>query len=120
MFRTRREPPLAADALDDLIDKEKFAFVSRNLERCGYLKVIREDDATDGAVVLTVSFTLDGTRRWHSAEAVIDPRRAQAVDVANAFQRLEDGIGAARIARLFGPSRSAVASAGSDHQHGFP
>lgn len=120
MFRTRREPPLTANALDELIDKEKFAFVARNLERCGYLKVIRETDETDGALLLTVSFTLDGTRRWHSADAVIDPRRAQAVDVVNAFQRLEDGIGAARIARLFGPAGGPVIGAGPGHQHGFP
>lgn len=119
MFRKRRDPPLAADALDDLIEHEKFAFVSRNLERCCYLKVSREVDEVDGALLLTVSFTLDGTRRWHSAEAIIEPSRAQPQDVTNAFQRLEDGIGAAHIARLFGPTGQMAAS-GAGGQHRSP
>lgn len=120
MFRTKNHS-LPAELLEALIEEEKFAFVSRNLERCGYLRVIRETDETDGAMVLTVSFTLDGTRKWHSVDAVIDPAQAQAQDVKDAFRRLEDGIGAARIARLFGPvPRPVVDVAASGSGAEFP
>lgn len=103
MLRYQRVIPLSADALVDAIERGKSQFVSAHLEQCGYLRVVVTLDTDERQAVMSASFTLDGTRRWHKVETALDLDRSGPEDVDSAFRRLADGIGAARIAELFKP-----------------
>ena len=102
-MRQHRAIPLDEGDLASTLVREKTRFVAANIERCGYLKVLITPEPADKTVVLTASFTLDGTRRWHRVETSVDAERSGEDDVKAAFRRLADGIGAARIAGLFSP-----------------
>lgn len=102
-MRQHRATPLDDEDLASALVREKSRFVAANIERCGYLKVLITPEPADKSVVITASFTLDGTRRWHKVETAIDAERSGEEDVKAAFRRLADGIGAARIAGLFKP-----------------
>lgn len=98
-----REATPEGDDLAAILVREKSRFVAANIERCGDLKVLIATEPADRSVILTASFTLAGTRHWHKVVTAIDAERSTAADVASAFRRLADGIGAARIAALFKP-----------------
>lgn len=102
------EPPVGGD-LTSALEREKHRFLSRNLERCGYLRVVVEPASSGNRLVLAASFTLDAARRWHRVEALLPPPDDAASEprIAEAFGQLDDGIGAARIAQLFAPLSAA-------------
>ena len=102
-MRQHRDASLEGDDLAAILVREKSRFVAANIERCGDLKVLIATEPADKSVILTASFTLAGTRRWHKVVTAIDAERSVAADVVAAFRRLADGIGAARIADLFKP-----------------
>lgn len=92
-----------------LLDTAKRHFISRHMDRCGYLRV---DVADRGEVVhLLVRFTLDKARTWHRAEAEISleslAETGLGARVAAAFSMLDDGIETARLAHLFKPMTAA-------------
>ena len=94
------------------LEREKSRFLARNLDRCGYLRVQFEADHEDEQLVIAVSFTLDAARHWHRVEAVLQTGGTAGSDEAEprileVFNRLDDGIGAARIAQLFRPKSEA-------------
>lgn len=101
-------PPVGGD-LTTALEREKHRFLSRNLERCGYLRVVVEPSVSGNRLVLAASFTLDAARRWHRVEAPLSPAGEAASEprIAEAFGQLDDGIGAARIAQLFAPLTAA-------------
>jgi len=88
------------------LQREKSLFMSRNAERCGQLLVRFGSVADD--LQITVAFTLDASRQWQRVEASVpdrELRREGGPDrgLIAAFDQLDDGISAARIARLFAP-----------------
>ncbi|MBK8083463.1 MAG: hypothetical protein IPK28_06260 [Devosia sp.] len=85
--------------------RHKSRFLSRNFERCGYLRVDIRQAPTGDRLVFAASFTLDAVRRWHRVESALNLPLSDDVEEAFAalFERLEDGIGTARIAQLFAP-----------------
>lgn len=102
-----------ASALDrhtsSALEREKSLFISRNADRCGHLLVRYAPPDRKHGLVITASFTLDEVRNWHQIEVVVplkDLRReAGGPDrsLITAFGELDEGISAARIARLFAP-----------------
>jgi len=97
-------------AWQPVLEHEKMLFMQRNASLCGHVLVRVE--ATADLLTVKVSFTLDEVRIWHSAEAEIErdeldretgPHRAMIA----AFGELDEAIGMARLARLFGPASMA-------------
>ena len=101
-------PPVGGD-ITNVLEREKSRFLSRNLDRCGYLRVVVEPEVSGDRLVIAASFTLDAARRWHRVEAVLAlaSEAGSGPRIAEAFDQLDDGIGAARIAQLFAPLTAA-------------
>lgn len=97
----------AATALDTAYEQAKHLFLQRNYTYCAYLQVHMLRDEDDD-VLLVANFALGPSRDWRTIETRIDSRRLRdpervTAEFELAFHRLDDAIGAARIARLFGP-----------------
>lgn len=93
-------------------EREKHSFLTRNAEQCPYLLVQLQPDLERKRLTLIASFALSLDRDWHQVEThvLISALEAEAGPeprFAEAFARLDDGIGAARIARLFSPRTTA-------------
>ena len=90
------------------IEREKSLFLARNADRCSHLLVRLEAGSVPDQLVIRAAFTLDEVRTWHQVEAVV-PLRELTMEAGPdrgliaAFGQLDDGISAARIARLFAP-----------------
>lgn len=97
-------PPFDTDTASAFA-RHKSRFLSRNLDRCGYLRVDMRPAPNGDRLVFAASFTLDAVRRWHKVESAVDLPLSDDVEGAFAalFEQLEDGIGTARIAQLFAP-----------------
>ncbi len=97
-------PPFDRDTASAFA-RHKSRFLSRNLDRCGYLRVDVRSAPSGNRLVFAASFTLDAVRRWHQVESAVDLPLSDDVEGAFTalFERLEDGIGTARIAQLFAP-----------------
>lgn len=98
--------PIPGGELNDALEAAKSRFLARNLDRCGYLRVVLEPADADDRVVIAATFTLDTVRHWHRVEAFIEgPQPDGDLDrsVSRVFETLEDGISTARIAHLFAP-----------------
>ncbi|MDB5539021.1 MAG: hypothetical protein JWQ89_748, partial [Devosia sp.] len=83
-------------------------FIARNADRCSHLLIRVAPEEADDGLLITAAFTLDEMRTWHQVEAVVplaELRREDGPDrsLMTAFGELDDGISAARIARLFAP-----------------
>jgi hypothetical protein len=91
-----------------IIDREKALFLNRNADRCSHLLVRLEPGERPEILVIRAAFTLDEAREWHQAEARVQLRDLETEAgpdraLIAAFGQLDDGISAARIARLFAP-----------------
>lgn len=89
-------------------ERQKHAFLARNAAQCPYLLVQLQPDLPDRRLTVIASFTFSLARNWQQVETHIPLASLQAEigpepRFVEAFARLDDGIGAARIARLFSP-----------------
>lgn len=95
--------------LEVLIGARKRAFISRHLNRCGYLRVDVVEE--NGALRFFARFTLDKARTWHRAEADIALAAIGESGLEpyldRAFHELDDGVEMARLAHLFKPMTAA-------------
>lgn len=86
--------------------------MSRNGKRCAHLLVRFAPDERARRLVITAAFAFDEARDWQQVDAIIDAdelHREAGPDrsLIAAFGQLDDGISAARIARLFAPLTTA-------------
>ena len=101
-------PSTIDDETTAALEREKSLFIARNADRCSHLLVrFNPEDAADG-LLITAAFTLDEARIWHKVETTVpveELRREDGPDrgLITAFGELDEGISAARIARLFAP-----------------
>ena len=82
--------------------------LARNAAQCPYLLVQLQPDLPARRLTLIASFSFSSEREWQQVETHISLAGLQAEigpepRFVEAFARLDDGIGAARIARLFSP-----------------
>jgi hypothetical protein len=99
------------------VEREKDMFVARNADRCSHLLVRYAPANENDGIRITAAFSLDEVRNWQQVEAVVPLRELDRDDgpdrgLITAFGELEDGISAARIARLFAPLSVAQRMAG--------
>lgn len=115
--RRKASPPLPAvpapaGEITAAFERQKHRFLARHAGQCPYLLVQLQPDFANRRFTLIASFAFSLARNWqqvethvpiagHEAEAGPEPRFAEA------FARLDDGIGAARIAKLFAPRSTA-------------
>jgi hypothetical protein len=110
-------PTLLDDDIASAFEREKSQFMARNRERCSHLLVRFGPDAADENFAISAAFTLDEARNWHQVEVAVpfkELRRKDGPDrgLISAFGELDEGISAARIARLFAPLSIAQRMAG--------
>lgn len=109
-------PSVAVGEITAAFEREKSRFLARNSERCPYLLVQLQPEVAQRRLMIIASFAFSATRQWHQVETHV-PIGALQVEAsseprfAEAFARLDDGIGAARIARLFSPLSTAERTA---------
>ncbi len=93
-----------------ILEREKRLFLARNLDRCGYLRV-QFESSWSGEILIVATFTLEQAHHWHRAEAKLSLTESGEAGleprIVEAFARLDEGIGTARIARLFAPLNAA-------------
>jgi hypothetical protein len=104
--------PAPAGEITAAFEREKQRFLTRNAEQCPYLLVQLQPDLPNRRLTLIASYAFSLARQWQQVETQIPLATLQAEAgpeprFAEAFARLDDGIGAARIARLFAPRTSA-------------
>jgi hypothetical protein len=108
-------PPVTREPTGEItaaFERTKQAFLTRNAERCPYVLVQVQPDLANQRLTLVASYAFSDARDWQQVEAHI-PIAALTAEAgpelrfAEAFVRLDDGIGAARIARLFAPRTTA-------------
>jgi hypothetical protein len=93
-------------------ERQKHAFLVRHAAECPYLLVQLQPDLPARRLILIVSYSFSADREWQQVETQVPiaglaaGSRPEAL-FAEAFARLDDGIGAARIARLFAPRTEA-------------
>ncbi|MBN9361244.1 hypothetical protein [Devosia sp.] len=110
-------PSLLDDDIAAAFEREKSLFMARNTERCGHLLVRFGLDEADIGFAISAAFTLDEARNWQQIEVTVplaELRREGGPDhgLISAFGELDEGISAARIARLFAPLSVAQRMAG--------
>lgn len=115
MSARRRRPaaalPLTPGPVGEItatFERQKHSFLARNAGRCPYLLVQLQPDLPTRRLTLIASFSFSTEREWQQVETHISIAGLQAEigpepRFVEAFARLDDGIGAARIARLFSP-----------------
>jgi len=102
-------PSALDDEISSALEREKSLFMGRNNERCSHLLVrCGPKKADNDGFVISAAFTLDATRNWHQVEVVVPMKELRREDgpdrgLISAFGELDEGISAARIARLFAP-----------------
>lgn len=89
-------------------ERQKRDFLARNAAQCPYLLVQLQPDLPGRRLTLIASFSFSPDREWQQVETHIPIAGLQAEigpepRFVEAFARIDDGIGAARIARLFSP-----------------
>ena len=110
-------PSLLDDDIAGAFEREKSLFMGRNKERCSHLLVRFGPDEADEKFAISAAFTLDEARNWHQVQVSVplaELRREDGPDrsLISAFGELDEGISAARIARLFAPLSVAQRMAG--------
>lgn len=93
-------------------ERQKHAFLVRHAAECPYLLVQLQPDLPARRLTLIVSYSFSADREWQQVETQVPIASLAAGSFpealfAEAFARLDDGIGAARIARLFAPRTEA-------------
>ncbi len=106
--RRRKRRPIIGDETSNALTREKALFMARNADRCTHLLVRYVTDEKANRLVITAAFAFDQTRSWQQVQAVVtadELHREVGPDpsLIAAFGQLDDGISAARIARLFAP-----------------
>lgn len=106
-IKKRRRLVIGAET-SDALQREKALFMARNGKRCSHLLVRFEPDERANHLVITAAFAFDENRVWHQVDAVVSADELQREagpdrGLITAFSQLDDGISAARIARLFAP-----------------
>jgi hypothetical protein len=111
---TRARLPVAAPAgeITAAFEREKSRFLARNAGRCPYLLVQLQPEPGEKRLAIIASFAFSEARNWHQVEAhvpfgMLQVEAGPEPRFAAAFAELDDGIGAARIARLFSPLSTA-------------
>ena len=104
----KRCRPLVGAETSEALQREKALFMARNGERCSHLLERFEPDEKANHLVISAAFAFDENRVWHQVDAIVSAdelHREAGPDHAliAAFGQLDDGISAARIARLFAP-----------------
>lgn len=105
---SKKRLPAVIGASAAAIEREKELFLSRNAEHCNHLLVRLVPDDLSQSLVIHAAFTLDEVRTWHELRASV-PLRELTMEAGPdrgliaAFGQLDEGISAARIARLFAP-----------------
>jgi hypothetical protein len=104
--------PIPAGEITAAFEREKHDFLTRNAGRCPYLLVQLQPDLGEKRLTLIASFAFSLDRQWQQVETHVPIAALQAEAgpeprFVEAFARLDDGIGAARIARLFAPRTTA-------------
>ncbi|WP_055048850.1 hypothetical protein [Devosia sp. A16] len=111
-------PSMLDDDILSAFEREKGLFMARNRVRCGHLLVRFGPDRGDTGFSMSAAFTFDEARNWQQVEVTVPftelhgesgPDRG----LIAAFGELDDGISAARIARLFAPLSVAQRMAGA-------
>jgi hypothetical protein len=100
--------PSPAGEITAAFDRQKQRFLARNAAQCPYLLVQLQPDLPRRRLTLIASFAFSVDRSWQQVETHIPIAGLQAEigpepRFVEAFAHLDDGIGAARIARLFSP-----------------
>jgi hypothetical protein len=100
--------PSAIGAITAAFERQKHNFLARHAVECPYLLVQLQPDLPGRRLTVIVSYALSADRAWQQAEthvAIAELQTAPAPEVrfAEAFARLDEAMGAARIARLFAP-----------------
>jgi len=100
--------PAPAGEITAAFEREKQRFLTRHAARCPYLLVQLQPDLPNRRLTLIASYAFSLARQWQQVETHVPIATLQAEAgpeprFAEAFARLDDGIGAARIARLFSP-----------------
>lgn len=103
--------PAAAGRVGEMtaaFERQKREFLTRNATRCPYLLVQLQPDLPGRRLTLIASFAFSPDRQWQQVETQIPIAGLQAESgpeprFVEAFGCLDDGIGAARLARLFAP-----------------
>ena len=112
--RRRKAPPAQpaiptpAGEITAAFERQKQAFLARHADQCPYLLVQLQPDISNRRLILVASYAFSLARQWQQVETHIPMADLQAEigpepRFVEAFARLDDGIGAARIARLFSP-----------------
>ncbi len=104
----RPAPPGPVGEITVAFERQKHGFLARNAGRCPYLLVQLQPDLPGRRLTLIASYAFSADRAWQQVETHISIAALQAEigpepRFVEAFNRLDDGIGAARIARLFSP-----------------
>ena len=104
--------PIPAGEITAAFESEKSRVLARNAEQGPYLLVQLQPDMEHRRLTLIASFAFSLDRDWHQVETHVPIAALQAEAgpeprFVEAFVRLDDGIGAARIARLFSPRTTA-------------
>lgn len=101
-------PPGPPGEITAAYERQKHGFLARNAAQCPYLLVQLQPDLPGRRLTLIASFAFSLDRAWQQVETHIPIAGLQAElgpepRFVEAFAHLDDGIGAARIARLFSP-----------------
>jgi hypothetical protein len=104
----RPAAPVPAGAITAAYELEKSRFLARNAERCPYLLIQLQPEIAERRLAIIASYAFSDARDWHQVEthvqlAALQVEAGPEPSLVEAFARLDDGIGAARIARLFAP-----------------
>ncbi len=109
-------PPVGE--LTAAFERQKHAFLVRYTAECPYLLVQLQPDPVARRLTLIVSYSFSADREWQQVETQLPIASLAAASdpearFAEAFSRLGDGIGAARIARMFAPRTDAQSDSAS-------
>ena len=104
--------PAPAGEITAAFEREKHNFLARHAEEFPYLLVQVQPDLPNRRLTLIASYALSAARDWRQVETHIGLAALQSgagpePPFAEAFAQLDEGIGAARIARLFAPRTAA-------------
>lgn len=104
--------PTPAGEITAAFEREKHRFLTRHAETCPYLLVQVQSDLPNRRLTVIASYAFSAARAWQQVETQVSIASLQVEAgpeprFAEAFAELDEGIGAARIARLFAPRTAA-------------
>ncbi|RYH13006.1 MAG: hypothetical protein EON57_02755 [Alphaproteobacteria bacterium] len=104
--------PAPAGEITAAFEREKHRFLTRHAQQCPYLLVQLLPDLPNRRLTLVASYAFSSAREWQQVDtqiaiAALHAKAGPEPGFAEAFACLDEGIGAARIARLFAPRTAA-------------